>query len=158
MKFLWVTILQGVEFPIFPIHFAWALQQQRYCAACEHCLYCLPVDSTNRLWVPSRAEAPEGIQSCRPARRYGKWKQAIRTKSPYGQKSKNAISLIKENTCKKVLLNLTRAQLLLRWRRNVNYATSCYWTLTDIDAISHCLQVIAQYKWNFCFRVEVPLF
>ena len=25
----------GVEFPIFPIHFAWALQQQRYCAACE---------------------------------------------------------------------------------------------------------------------------
>ena len=35
MKFLGVTILQGVEFPIFPIHFAWALQQQRYCAACD---------------------------------------------------------------------------------------------------------------------------
>ena len=30
-----VTILQGVEFPIFPIHFAWALQKQRYCAACD---------------------------------------------------------------------------------------------------------------------------
>ena len=26
----------GVEFPIFPIHFAWALQQQRYCAACDN--------------------------------------------------------------------------------------------------------------------------
>ena len=25
----------GVEFSIFPIHFAWALQQQRYCAACD---------------------------------------------------------------------------------------------------------------------------
>ena len=25
----------GVEFLIFPIHFAWALQQQRYCAACD---------------------------------------------------------------------------------------------------------------------------
>ena len=36
MKFLGVTILQGVEFPIFPIHFAWALQQQRYCAACDN--------------------------------------------------------------------------------------------------------------------------
>ena len=35
MKLLGVTILQGVEFPIFPIHFAWALQQQRYCAACD---------------------------------------------------------------------------------------------------------------------------
>jgi len=27
MKFLGVTILQGVEFPIFPLIFAWALQQ-----------------------------------------------------------------------------------------------------------------------------------
>ena len=27
MKFPGVTILQGVEFPIFPIHFAWALQR-----------------------------------------------------------------------------------------------------------------------------------
>ena len=27
LKFLGVTILQGVEFPIFPIDFAWALQQ-----------------------------------------------------------------------------------------------------------------------------------
>ena len=36
MKFSGVTILQGVEFPIFLIHFAWALQQQRYCAACDY--------------------------------------------------------------------------------------------------------------------------
>jgi len=35
IKFSGVTILQGVEFPIFPIYFAWALQQQRYCAACD---------------------------------------------------------------------------------------------------------------------------
>jgi len=35
MKLLGVTILQRVEFPIFPINFAWALQQQRYCAACD---------------------------------------------------------------------------------------------------------------------------
>jgi len=27
MKFSWVTILQGVEFSIFPIDFEWALQQ-----------------------------------------------------------------------------------------------------------------------------------
>ena len=27
MKFSWVTILQGVEFSIFPIDFKWALQQ-----------------------------------------------------------------------------------------------------------------------------------
>ena len=40
MKFLGVTILQGVEFPIFPIHFAWALQQQRYCAACDDAERC----------------------------------------------------------------------------------------------------------------------
>ena len=26
----------GVEFPIFAIHFAWVLQQQRYCAACDN--------------------------------------------------------------------------------------------------------------------------
>ena len=38
MKFSGVTILQGVEFTIFPIHFAWALQQQRYCAACDYVL------------------------------------------------------------------------------------------------------------------------
>ena len=38
MKFLGVTILQGVEFSIFPIDFEWALQVttvQRYCAACD---------------------------------------------------------------------------------------------------------------------------
>jgi len=29
------TILQGVEFPIFLLIFAWALQQQRYCAVCD---------------------------------------------------------------------------------------------------------------------------
>ena len=34
MKFSGVTILQGVEFPIFLFIFAWALQQQRYCAVC----------------------------------------------------------------------------------------------------------------------------
>ena len=34
MKFSGVTILQGVEFPIFLLIFTWALQQQRYCAAC----------------------------------------------------------------------------------------------------------------------------
>jgi len=34
-KFSGVTILQGVEFPIFLLIFAWALQQQRYCAACD---------------------------------------------------------------------------------------------------------------------------
>ena len=51
MKFSGVTILQGVEFPIFPIHFAWALQQQRYCAACDeindvyaNMAYCWTVD------------------------------------------------------------------------------------------------------------------
>ena len=33
MIFSGVTILQGVEFPIFPIDFAWALQQS--CAACD---------------------------------------------------------------------------------------------------------------------------
>ena len=28
MKFSWITILQGVEFSIFPIDFEWALQQR----------------------------------------------------------------------------------------------------------------------------------
>jgi len=43
LKFLGVTILEGVEFPIFLLIFAWALVQ-RYCAACDHNnqrLYCI---------------------------------------------------------------------------------------------------------------------
>jgi len=40
MKFSGVTILQGVEFSIFPIDFEWALQQ---CSATA-----LPVIKTNR--------------------------------------------------------------------------------------------------------------
>jgi len=44
LKSSWVTILQGVEFSIFVLILAWALQQcsaialpvmQRYCAACD---------------------------------------------------------------------------------------------------------------------------
>jgi len=37
LKFLGVTILQGVEFPIFLLIFEWVLQTvQRDCAACEN--------------------------------------------------------------------------------------------------------------------------
>ena len=45
MKFSGVTILQGVEFSIFPIDFEWALQQ---CSATA-----LPVMNTEREYVAS---------------------------------------------------------------------------------------------------------
>jgi len=43
LKFLGVTILQGVEFPIFLLIFEWALQQsvQRDCAACDNATHLL---------------------------------------------------------------------------------------------------------------------
>ena len=59
MIFSGVTILQGVEFPIFPIDFAWALQQ---CSATA-----LPVIDAAR-FIPSRLAAVNELVNVWPSR------------------------------------------------------------------------------------------